>query len=375
MGAGIGGLAAAISLRKVGYLVDIFEKSPNLQEVGAGIVLYPNAVNALKQMGVYVQISQIASFPTVARYLNSKGKVLVEMNMNDFEPGSEAITIHRLNLQKVLCDAALSLGAQIHFNKECWTLEQDTDTVTLHFSDDTKTQTDIVIGADGIHSKIRKNLINDGEPRYTGSFAWRGVTSSQVSYPSNQSLLIFGRGKQFGATPVGSGRVYWFATMSDEKGHQDRRTKQDVLKFFGDWTDPVNELIDATKDSEILTHNLYDRDPVLKWGEGRVTILGDAAHPMTPFMGQGGCQSLEDAIALGHCMKVNQNPVEALRQYEKLRQERTSDFVYQSRKSEAMSMTTSRISTMLRDAILPMVPSKLIAKQLHTLANYKMPEL
>lgn len=346
-----------------------------MQEVGAGIILYPNAVNALKQMDIYDQIAKVASFPSIGKYLNSKGKVLVEMNIVDFEPGAEAITLHRHDLQKVLCDSALSLGAKIHFNKDCWTLEQDTDTVTLHFSDNTQIQTDVVIGADGIHSKIRKNLLNDGEPRYTGSFAWRGVTSQLVSYPANLSLMVFGRGKQFGATPVGKGRVYWFATMSDEKGHRDRRSKADVLKFFGDWTDPVNELIDATKDSEILTHNLYDRDPALKWGEDRVTILGDAAHPMTPFMGQGGCQSLEDAIALGHCMKVNKNPIQALREYEKMRQGRTSDFVYQSRKSEAMTMSTSRIATMFRDAILPMVPSKMIAKQLHTLANYKMPEL
>ncbi len=375
MGAGLGGLAAAISLCKVQIEVDIYEKAPNLQEVGAGIVLYPNAVNALKQMDVYEQIAKVASFPSQGKYLNSKGKVLVELNMADFGPGAEAITIHRHDLQKVLCDEALALGAKIHFNKDCWTLEQDKDTVTLHFSDDTQVQTNIVIGADGIHSKIRKNLLNDGEPRYTGSFAWRGVTSQLVSYPANLSLMVFGRGKQFGATPVGKNRVYWFATMSDEKGHRDRRSKSDVLKFFGDWTDPVNELIDATKESEILTHNLYDRDPALKWGEDRITILGDAAHPMTPFMGQGGCQSLEDAIALAHCMKVNSNPVEALRDYEKMRQARTSDFVYQSRKSEAMTMSNSRIATMLRDAILPMVPSKLIAKQLHTLANYKMPEL
>ena len=326
-------------------------------------------------MDVYDDIAKVASLPTLGKYLNSKGKVLVEMNMANFEPGSQGISVHRHDLQKTLCDKALALGAKIHFSKECWTLEQDSDCVTLHFSDDTQVQTNIVIGADGIHSKIRKNLINDGEPRYTGSFAWRGVTSVPVSYPPNQSLLIFGRGKQFGSIPIGKGRVYWFATMKDEKGHRDRRSKAEVLKFFGDWTDPVNELIDATEDSEILTHNLYDRDPVLKWGEGRVTILGDAAHPMTPFMGQGGCQSLEDAIALAHCMKVNPNMVKALRDYEKLRQERTSDFVFQSRKSEAMSMTTSRIGSMLRDSILPMVPSKLIAKQLHTLANYKMPEL
>src|SRR5262249_4188944 len=144
---------------------------------------------------------------------------------------------------------------------------------------------------------------------------------------------------------------------------------------FRHWPAPIEQLIQATPDDEILAHDLFDRDPSPSWGRGLVTLLGDAAHPMTPYMGQGGCQALEDCIALAAALKSEPDTASALRQYESMRRDRTSDFVLQSRRAQTISMTNSLLLSWMRDALLPLLPPKLVMEQFHTLANYQMPDI
>jgi 2-polyprenyl-6-methoxyphenol hydroxylase-like FAD-dependent oxidoreductase len=135
------------------------------------------------------------------------------------------------------------------------------------------------------------------------------------------------------------------------------------------------QLVEATPEDEILTHDLRDRDPISTWGKGAMTLLGDAAHPMVPFMGQGGCQALEDSIALGAAMKEAPNVEAGLRQYETMRKARTAEFVKQSRRAQSSSMTSSPIICGLRDFILPKLPVNLLLKTFHTLNSYEQPDL
>lgn len=373
IGAGLGGLSAAVALRKVGFVVDVYEKAHELKEVGAGIVLYPNAIQALRKLGVYDAVADAGSFGRHGKYLTHSGKTLVEIDLLDVGMDKEAIAIHRADLQRIL---AHKLGeGRIHLGKQLKNFE-DKSEATAHFVDGSSATAHLLVGADGLHSVVRKQYVNDGEPIYSGCFAWRGVVNGDVAeLPPDSGMMVFGAGLQVGALRIGQGRIYWFATVADKKGVQGRTRKKDILHYFEDWTSPVPELIKMTEAEEILTHDLYDRRPIFDWGKNVTTLLGDAAHPMVPFMGQGGCQALEDSIALGASLKEAPTFASGLRRYENLRKERTAKFVKQSRKAMDMQMSKSPIVCAVRNFALSKLSKKLIMMQFHTMSNYELPEL
>ena len=373
IGAGLGGLSAAIALRKAGFVVDVYEKAHELKEVGAGIVLYPNAIQALRKLGVYDAVAEAGSFGRHGKYMTPSGKTLVEMDLFDVGMDKEAIAIHRADLQGILAER---LGeGRIHLGKQLREFD-DKGEVTAHFIDGASATAHLLVGADGLHSAVRKQYVNDGEPIYSGCFAWRGVVTGEVAaLPPDSGMMIFGAGEQFGAMRIGQGRIYWFATIVDKKGAQGRTRKKDILHYFEDWTSPAPELIKMTEPEEILTHDLYDRKPISDWGKGVVTLLGDAAHPMVPFIGQGGCQALEDSIALGASLKEAPTFASGLRRYENLRKTRTAAFVKQSRRAMNLQMSKSPIVCAARNFALSKLSKKLIMMQFHTMSNYELPEL
>ncbi len=373
IGAGLGGLAAGIALTRAGYQVSVYEKAHELKEVGAGIMLYPNAISALRKLAAYEAVAEAGSFGRYGKYSTASGKTLVEMDLLDVGLEKEAIAIHRSDLQRALAE---TLGAEkLHLGMPLKSFD-DNGKATAHFSDGSFATADLLIGADGLHSVVRKQFVRDGEPRYANCFAYRGVVEGEFEgLPPETGMLIFGAGLQFGAMHIGQGRIYWFGAVADKKGAKGRTSKKDTLALFGNWAAPIPQLIEATDQDELLTHDLYDRKPIFNWGKGVMTLLGDAAHPMVPFMGQGGCQALEDSIALGASMKEAPNIESGLRRYENLRKARTANFVNQSRKAMSSSMTKQPIVCAARDFILSRIPAKLLLKNLHTLNSYDMPDL
>ncbi|MBY0549344.1 MAG: FAD-dependent monooxygenase [Candidatus Obscuribacterales bacterium] len=371
IGAGIGGLSAAIALRKAGIKVEIFEKASALKEVGAGIVLYPNALEALKALDVYDRVVAEGAIGRRGKYLTAKGKVLAELNIEIAGRSNASVAIHRADLQRALADQAGH--ERIYTGLACTNIHSDGRAgVTL--SDGSTHNADFVVGADGLHSVVRAALLHDGAPKYSGCFAWRGVSElTHPGLPPETGIMLFGTGLQFGAIPIGKGRTYWFGCVAAKAGMKGRTSKEHAMETFRGWTDPVVPLIEST--SEILTHDLYDRDPSNVWGKKYVSLLGDAAHPMTPFMGQGGCQALEDSVTLASCLKNESNTEKALRRYESLRKPRTASFVHQSRNSGAVSLSSSPLVTRVRDLILPLIPSDYLIRKLHTLSDYELPNL
>jgi 2-polyprenyl-6-methoxyphenol hydroxylase-like FAD-dependent oxidoreductase len=206
--------------------------------------------------------------------------------------------------------------------------------VAARFADGSTERGDLLIGADGIHSVIRRELHGPAEPRYAGYAAWRGI--AEFRHPelsADGSVLALGPGMQVGLFPCGPGRTYWFAARNEPAGGQGKPgpCRAEILSAVQGWWPPILAIVEATPEAAVLKNAVLDRPPVRRWGRGRVTFVGDAIHPTTPNLGQGACQALEDAVALADALKRNGDVEMALRAYERLRRDRTAMVVRQSR--------------------------------------------
>jgi 2-polyprenyl-6-methoxyphenol hydroxylase-like FAD-dependent oxidoreductase len=362
IGAGIGGLAAAIALRRQGIDAHVFERAPKLTEVGAGISLWANAVRALDVLGLGEMVRAASQPYEVAGLRAADGEVLVTLPADELERQFGVITIimHRADLLALLQSATPAAGLSL--GKTLTAFSQDANGVTATFHDGSNARGDVLIGADGLHSTVRAAVLGDMPPRYAGCTAWRAVVSfARETVRASES---WGRGRIFGQVPMSGGRVYWYATHNRPAGLKSNGAKAELLHLFGGWHRPVRALIETTDDSAILRNDIYDRAPVSRWGSGRVTLLGDAAHPMTPYLGQGGCQALEDAVVLARCLGESGVLPQALRDYESVRRPRANKFVKRSWQAGRLAQLENPVAVALRNALMRRSPRRLHAKQL-----------
>ncbi|MBP6717228.1 MAG: FAD-dependent monooxygenase, partial [Acidobacteria bacterium] len=299
IGGGIGGLTTAIALYRRGISAQVFEQAPALQEVGAGIVLWPNAINRLRSFGLVDAIVAAGARMERGELRRADGGVAVSSDQQwlEQECGAPAIALHRADLQSILRAAlpadAVTLGARLR------TVTQDAASVTAHFEDGTTATGDVLIGADGIRSVVRAAIRPEIQLRYSGYVAWRGVVDGARAMGPGTSET-WGRGERFGIVPIGGDRVYWFATGNRAAGiHSNAEARRDeLLRRFGAWHAPIRSLIERTPLPQILENGIHDSRPFRGWSRGRVTLLGDAAHPTTPNMGQGACMAIESGVAI-----------------------------------------------------------------------------
>ena len=359
VGGGIGGLTAAIALRKAGIPVRVFEQAPALREVGAGVSLWPNAMRALTGLGLRDRIlgDHVPMDRIVVR--RRDGTVLVRLR----EPGrwpEPGICVHRATLQRVLAEAVPD--DRLHLDRRLARFEADADGVTAVFADGSTARGRLLVGADGIRSIVRAGLHGDEPARYRGYEIWRGV--SDVALPAGllgRSTEWWAPGGRFGILPGEPGRVYWYATHTTNGRHpalEGDPARGRLRSLFGDWPDPAPALIDATGDALVRT-DAEDRPVPRRWGRGPVTLLGDAAHPMTPNMGQGACAAIEDAVVLARCLAGDVR-AQALRRYEALRSRRTRWIVRQSRRIGRLGQMTSPPLVAVRDLLMRTVPDRLL---------------
>jgi 2-polyprenyl-6-methoxyphenol hydroxylase-like FAD-dependent oxidoreductase len=314
---GIGGLCAAIALRQAGIDATVYEKVTEMHEVGAGLTLWTNAVRALQKLGLTDALHAIGTPYTRATIYSWQGEILsetpVDALLQKFQVTS--IGVHRADLQAMLL-STLGEGV-VQRGAQCTGFTQHETGVCASFADGKEAWGDVLIGADGIHSVIRSQLFGLSKPRYAGYTAWRGVTPFQVEQRGD-AFETWGNGKRFGFVPLNQGRVYWFATRNMPEGSGDGTMgrKREVLELFRGWHKPIEALLQATEESAILHNDISDQKPLHHWGEGHITLLGDAAHPMTPNMGQGACQAIEDALVLAAFLRNVRNMEAALQAYE-----------------------------------------------------------
>jgi 2-polyprenyl-6-methoxyphenol hydroxylase-like FAD-dependent oxidoreductase len=373
IGAGIGGLTAALALRRAGIEVQVYEQAAELGAVGAGISLWANAIRALAKLGLSKHL--LARSVPYARtaILRGDGRVIAESFLDELVEriGGEVpamVVLHRADLLKMLSDP---IRDAIRLGQTCTGSEIRGKRVAARFDNGLEVEGDVLIGADGIHSAIRA-LLHPGEPvNYSGYTAWRAL----VKFESGNWGVTesWGRGRRFGIVPISGGLVYWFATRNVPKGETEPpdAAKNNLLELFQGWHQPVEELIAATEESAILRNDILDRDPLKTWGSGGVTLLGDAAHPMTPNFGQGGCQAIEDALVLARKLATHSSVSDALRSYESERIARTSPIVLDSRRAGALAQLENPMACGIRDFLIGKIPRNVMVRQLQFMVGYR----
>lgn len=374
IGGGIGGLAAAIALRRLGIEAVVYERAPELGEVGAGLSLWANAMQALHQLGLAEAVAAAGAPVAHSQLRTWDGRVLSEFTLGGpaAAPGTTSVCIHRAHLQEVLLRALDPSVVRLGFH--CLGFQQDTAGVVARFANGEEARADFLVGADGIHSMVRAQLHPDQKLRYAGYLAWRGI--APLEHPSlaeGRTFVNWGRGRTFGALAIGPGRVYWFGTSNSAAGSPEPPVarQQEVLACFSGWQEPVAALVQATPGAEILRNDVYDLKPLNHWGEGRVTLLGDAAHAATPNLGQGACQSLEDAVALAQAFKANNEVAAALRKYEAFRRGRTAFIIRLSRWQGTLEQWENPLACRLRNAAVKLVPTGIKRRGFQRLTGFE----
>jgi len=367
IGAGIGGLTTAIALEKQGIDIEIYEKSDAISAVGAGLSLWKNAIFVLEALGLKHELQQHAIAAGEGAIRSHTGDVLASMS----QEGAEVMTVvvHRADLHEMLHRA---IQTPIQLSKTVTHYQNTGNGVIAYFDDGTIAEGDILIAADGIHSPIRQQMFPDAQPIYSGYTAFRAVVDFEHARLKGVWGESWGIGLRFGITLLSGNRVYWFCTDNAPAGqrYQPVEAKQYIEGLYGDWHDPIADLIRATPVSAILHHDIYDLAPLSSWQDGRAVLLGDAAHAMTPNLGQGACQAIEDAYALAHCL-ANSNTVEqGIADYQAVRLPRAKQIVQQSRQIGRVGQLDNAIICWIRNQAVKLVPSGIRNQGINQVAAY-----
>jgi len=357
IGGGIGGLAVALALQRIGVSVKVFEKAPAIAEVGAGLSIWSNAMLALRRLGLERAALDRGSVIERTRSVNAMGEPIAITDFSSLgeRAGAPSICVHRAELQRLLLDAVrANTTSSVETGQECIGFAEEPSGVTAIFSNGSREEGDLLIGADGIRSTIRKSLFGDETPRFAGYFAWRGIAHGVGSrLPEREALMVLARGAQAGAFHCGADDVYWFLTRNASRGLEsdprDDRTK--ILGQIGDWRIGFRAFVEATAADAILRNDVNDRQPRRVWGRGRVALLGDAIHATTPNLGQGACQALEDAVVLADAISRSTTIETGLRAYKDRRRARANYVITQSRRMGNLLQISSPITVWLRDAV------------------------
>lgn len=369
IGGGIGGLATAHALLGLGHTVRVYEAAPELREVGAGVVLGANAMRALAQLGLHDAVRPHGTAVTNLNLLDQKGRLLQAANTSVFTQklGFDNIGLHRAALQHALLqglpDDAVLLG------KPFERFEETATGLEAHFADGTTATADFLIGADGLRSRVRRQVLPEATPRYAGYTCWRAVVdASRLGLPVGESGEMWGeRGRRFGYVPVGGGRVYWFACLnSPEPMNPTFRAFRvaELQREFAAFAAPVPALLSLTRDDQLLWNDILDLKPLRHLAYGRVLLLGDAGHATTPNMGQGAGMAIEDAAELAYCLAQTPDVKEAFQRFERRRLPRTTRIVRTSWQLGRVGQWESPLLIGLRNTIMRLVPAAVSQRQM-----------
>lgn len=354
VGGGIGGLTAAAALHQRGWEIEVLERAPEFTEVGAGLAVQPNGLRALDTLGLgdLLRSKGPADPPAGIRRRNGHWLIRNDLDYLKRRFGQWA-TVHRADLIDLLRtavpSAALRPGTEVH--------QVRPDGTVIHSGG--VSTADLVVGADGVHSITRRSLWPHARgPRYVGYTTWRLLTPPQ---PVEASTETWGAGERFGHMPMPDGRVYCYIMANAPQGSQ--AGLDDLRERFARWHDPIPALLHAAREDHVIQRDTYEMPDLSTYVAGKVALLGDAAHAMTPNLGQGACQAIEDAVTLAAA--VDGGDVRAgLEAYDRARRPRTQMIVRLSRQVGAAAHWTSSALIAVRDAALPLLPRSVFERSL-----------
>ena len=368
-GGGIGGLTLAALLRRRGRDCIVLERAPRFAPLGAGITLQPNALKALRIGGIDEAIVGRGALMQRMRIRDDRGRVLSSIGAQSLVSNFAATVVgfHRATLHAALMD--LVEPSQVRLDAAVRSCGETASGAFVELESGERIEGAALVGADGLRSVVRRELVNDGEPRYSGYTSWRGVAARGSLWPAGEMSESWGEGARFGLVAIDGERLYWFATANVPAGGGDAG-KAGLLARFSRWHDPIRAVIEATPDHAILRTDIADRDPIVGWSRGRVTLLGDAAHPMTPNLGQGGCQAIEDAVVLDLCLSATADCAAAFKDYEQRRGARTARVVREARRFGRVGQIESALGRSVRDFVVRMAPLSATLRSLRWLYDF-----
>jgi 2-polyprenyl-6-methoxyphenol hydroxylase-like FAD-dependent oxidoreductase len=367
VGGGIAGLAAAVSLVQEGWKVTVLERARAFTEVGAGLAITPNGMSALAFLGVDAAARGAGHRVRMAGTTDEHGSWLLRVPPARTAGSRQAIYgIHRQDLHGLLLAAAQGVvlmgGTRVISVTPGTPGGAKARLDCLGPKGAASYDADLVIGADGIRSTVRGLVAPGTAPRFSGKSSWRGIVADSALV-TEDFIIRWGPGTEFGAVRVGVAQVYWYGYTSSEEGHRWPDEKAAALRHFKGWADPVQPLIDLTPSDHVLRHDVHDVAPDLRtYIFGRVVLIGDAAHAMIPTMGQGANSSLEDGACIGLLIGRPVNEGESLRSalgiFDALRRPRTQKIARQSRRAGRVGAgLEKRISIAARNTVMRMVPA------------------
>ncbi|MFM9371136.1 FAD-dependent monooxygenase [Streptomyces sp. Da 82-17] len=380
IGGGVGGLTAAVALHQQGWAVTVLERSPALEPVGAGISLSPNAQRALDVVGLGDRIRDLAAWQRDGGLRTPSGRWLSRTSSEALAErfGGSLVLLHRATLVDVLRsrlpDSAVHTGRAARL-----TDPGGPGRPATVGTDDGDLEAELVVGADGINSGVRAALFpGHPGPAYAGFTTWRVVVPAPERHFGSHET--WGRGELWGSHLMKDGRAYAYAAAGVPAGWQaPGGERAELLRRFGHWHEPIPEILAGVAAEQILRHDVYwMRDPLPAYHKGRVALLGDAAHAMTPSLGQGGNQAVEDAVVLAHHVDPEREPGPALAAYTAERLPRTMSVVTKAYRTGRINTTRfSRPVTLLRNGLIAGVNKlgpNLVLRTLDGIVDWRPPQ-
>lgn len=365
VGGGIAGLTTAIALQRQGQDVQLFEAADQIKAVGAGLGLGTNAIKALSSLGFAEELRQIGQPMRQFSILTDSGKIITQSRLATAD-GRTNVAVHRAELHALLLKQ-LQPGT-FHTARRVSRVEQLPEGIKLHFEDGSSFQSDYLVVADGIHSKIRRQLVPDSQIRYAGHCSWRGVAENMAS-ENWEASESWGQKGRFGMVPLTNNRVYWFAVVNAAQGdkHYKNYTLEDLKQHFRGFHAPIARVLQHTAADKLIYGPIQDLKPLHKFAYGRVLFIGDAAHATTPNLAQGACQAIEDAVILASCIQAQPDIAQAFLTFEQRRLKRTHWVVNTSWKLGQVAQLENPVLIRLRNFILSMMPASASRRQFQKL--------